>query len=342
MITISPKQATPLLLKALKAQLSPFIVGSPGIGKSDIVNAIAEANSLQVIDLRLSQMDPVDLNGLPFPSADGKRMDFIPPAYFPLEGDDLPDGKEGWCLFLDELNSAPLSIQSAAYKLILDRKVGQQYLHKNVLIIAAGNKASDKAITNKMGTALQSRMVHLELHVDVEDWLKWAEKNHIDYRILAYINFKSSALFVFDPNHNDVTFACPRTWAFLSKIIKDEVQLTYDLLPLMAGTISEGAAREFRAFSDIFQDLITLPEILANPAGVSVPQEPSTQYALTSMISEKITEANCDKLMVFISRLPIEFQIILLRQAIARNNKLFKTQGLKKWLSVNSAEIIDD
>jgi len=82
-----------------------FIHGSPGIGKSYIVNDIAKKNNLEIVDVRLSQLDAVDLRGIP--SIKGDQTKWMPPVFLPKDKD-----AKG-ILFLDELNSAPLSVQAA-------------------------------------------------------------------------------------------------------------------------------------------------------------------------------------------------------------------------------------
>lgn len=204
---INSKAATDLILETLKAGLVPMLKGSPGIGKSDIIREIGNNNNLEIIDFRLAQADPTDMLGMPFIS--GNRTDNHPPVSFPIAGDEPPKGKNGWILFFDEINSAPLSVQAASYKIILDRMVGNHKLHPKVAIVAAGNLDSDKAITNRISTALQSRMIHFELEVDHKSWLEWANNNEVDYRIKSFIGFKPEMLHHFDPNHKDNTFPTP-------------------------------------------------------------------------------------------------------------------------------------
>lgn len=201
-------QAIPMLASFIRAKLVPMLVGSPGCGKSQIIYKIAQDYNLKVIDLRLAQCDPTDLAG--FPTVNGKKADYLPMAHFPIEGDEIPKGYSGWLLFLDEMTSAPPAIQSAAYKLILDRMVGSHHLHKNVAIVGAGNLETDNAIVQPMSTALQSRLAHMELVVDPQEWTNWAAENGIDHRISDYIKFKPGQLFTFSPDHTDKTYACPR------------------------------------------------------------------------------------------------------------------------------------
>lgn len=201
-------QAIAMITTFIKAKLVAMMDGSPAIGKSSIVHQIAKEYGLKVIDLRLSQCDPTDLLG--FPKISGDRAGYVPMNTFPIEGDSVPAGYNGWILFLDEFNSAPPAVQAAAYKLVLDRMVGTYHLHKNVAIVCAGNLESDNAIVQPMSTALQSRLVHMELVVDAKEWDDWASENGIDHRITSYMKFKPGNLYTFSPDHTDKTYASPR------------------------------------------------------------------------------------------------------------------------------------
>ena len=205
---VKVSQAISMIAKFIRARLVPMVTGSPGIGKSNIVHQIAAEYGLKVIDVRLAQCDPCDLLG--FPTITGEKASYKPMDTFPIEEDTIPKGYNGWILFLDELNSAPMAVQAAAYRLILDRMVGNHKLHKNVAIVAAGNLESDNAIVQPMSTALQSRMAHLELVVDAKEWVDWASSNGVDHRITSYINFRPDALYTFSPDHTDKTYASPR------------------------------------------------------------------------------------------------------------------------------------
>ena len=136
---------------ALKANLPIFLQGSPGVGKSSIIKRVADENMLEVIDLRLSQCDITDLNGLP--KFENGKAAFQPFDLFPLRDTPIPAGKQGWLLFLDELNAAQKPVQVAAYKLILDRMVGNHHLHNNLRIVCAGNLATDNAVVEDLSSA---------------------------------------------------------------------------------------------------------------------------------------------------------------------------------------------
>lgn len=334
---VNSVQARSMIINFIKAQLVPMIVGSPGCGKSQIVHGIAEEFNLKVIDLRLSQCDPTDLSG--FPTIVGKKATYAPMDTFPIEGDKLPDGYAGWLLFLDEFNSAPPAVQAAAYKIVLDRMVGLNHLHKNVAIVCAGNLETDNAIVQPMSTALQSRLVHLELSVDHKVWIDWATSNGIDHTITSYIEFKPGNLFSFKPDHVDSTYACPRTWEFANRLLKVVPVDSKEALPMLAGTLSEGIAREFLGFCKIHKQLPDIKQIVTNPTSIPMPSEPSILYALTGAISHHATLENFGKVMTFVSRMPVEFQVVCLRACIRRNRGLASHEALQKWLKDSSAEL---
>lgn len=338
-------EAKEMIERCIRAGLVANLLGSPGGGKSAVVHQIARDYNLMVIDLRLSQCDPTDLMG--FPDIDRKlnKAGYVPMNTFPIEGDELPinpatgERYSGWLLFLDEANGADRAVQKAAYKLILDKMVGIYRLHKRVAIVCAGNLETDNAMVEEMSTALQSRMVHMEMVVDVETWLEWARENGIDHRITSYIQWRPDELFRFNPDHEDHTFACPRTWGFSSDLLKGVVQLSRIDKILLGGTISEGVAREFYGFTKIYQDLPKLSEIIRSPNSIPVPTEPSICWALTGTLGQHATEDNIAPVMQFVGRLPKEFQVVALREICRHNKKLKQTKPIIDWVTVNSHEL---
>ena len=334
---VKPSQAKSIITKYIKAHLVPMLVGSPGCGKSQIIHSIAKEYNLKVIDLRLSQCDPCDLLG--FPTVEGDKAGYKPMNTFPVEGDAIPEGYSGWLLFLDEFNGAPPSVQAAAYKLVLDRMVGIYNLHKNVAICCAGNLETDNAIVQPMSTALQSRMVHLELVVDAEEWVDHAAEQGWDHRLTSWINFKPGMLYTFKADHTDVTYACPRTYEFTNRILAVVDESSPDLLPMLAGTLSEGVAREMLLFFKIHKSIATIPQIRANPTGIPVPEEPSVLFALTGSISHHATEDNFEDLMKFVIRVPAEFQVVCLRETVRRNRALLTHASTKKWISTSAISL---
>jgi hypothetical protein len=324
MITISPSEAYDEIVACISVGLTPMLASSPGLGKSSIHRQVAKDYRLKLIDFRLSQCTPEDLNG--FPMREGNKAVFTPFDIFPLKGDPLPfdeDGNElnGWLLFFDEISSASKQVQAAAYKVILDGEVGSFELHESVAISSAGNLATDKAVTVAMSTALQSRLVHYEMVVDQSQWIDWAFKEGIDHRIISFISYMPTRLMDFRPDHIDKTFPCPRTWEFLSRLIKDE-PVSHKILARVAGTIGAGVATEFITFCKEFDRLPKVDDIISDPANVSLPPEVSTKYATMSMLVEHFKEKTVKPILEYIGRFDIEMRILFMRGAVSTDPDL--------------------
>lgn len=356
----------------MRANLVSNLVGSPGIGKSDIIKQVAKEFELKIIDIRLSQSDPTDLNGFPTLNEDRSRCHYAPPITFPLSTDELPirvpgvykkelqtsetdKGMEsawvevevtppiyykGWLIFLDELTSAPPMVQAAAYKLILDRQVGEHDLHEKVRIVSAGNKITDKAIVQRMSTALQSRVITLEVIISLDEWLIWAEKRGIDKRIMAYIQWRPDMLYKFDANHQDLTYPCPRTWEFTHKLLEIWQTITTQNLVVLAGTVSKGPASEFIAFCQIYQSLPTIDKLLSDPHGVPIDNDKKDLlFAVCSLIGQSFKPSNSKELIIIMERLPIEFRVTACQNILRRDEKLKTEKNLKVWIRANASEL---
>lgn len=319
----TPRQVRGFMVDTMLAGLVPFVQSSPGVGKSSITMSIANEYNAEMIDHRLSTSAPEDLSGLPRFDEKGHAR-FSPFAdLFPLEDRELPEDKDGWILFLDEFNSAPKEVQAAAYKLILDRKVGQHKLHEKVMICAAGNKATDRAITNKLSTAMQSRLVHLELRHDFTEWLEdVAIPQNYDSRIIAFLSQFEGKLMDFRPDHNEKTFCCPRTWEFVNRLIKNKPVLTQAHAPLLAGTITSGIATEFITYTEIFKELITIEEVMKDPHGCRLPNSVAGFWAMTTHLLEKVNDQTLDNIFTYVMRFEMSFYVLFGRMLMTRYPKM--------------------
>jgi hypothetical protein len=333
---IKISEASHLITLAIQAKLVPMIHGSPAVGKSSIVKAIAEKFKLKLIDLRLAQCDPVDAgSGLPsvYELNGMRRAGYLPFDTFPIEGDPIPDGYNGWLLFLDEFNSAPLAVQAAAYKLTLDRMVGIHHMHKNVAIVCAGNLETDGAIVQPMSTAMQSRLVHLEVRVDPLDWIDWANSEHFDDRITSYARWRIDNVYRFDPDHSDKTYASPRTWEFVNRILKVVPKVDRTILPLLHGTVGKGVGTEFFAYCQIKDRLPKIEVILRNPLSAPLPDQEDAQYAVAGAVAVHADMNNCEPIMNYVKRLNREFQVAAARSMVKRTPVLQTHRSFAEWVS---------
>lgn len=218
-----------------------YIWGDPGLGKSSMVQEIANRTGLEVVLIESNLWTPTDIMGLPFLERQEGRQSEV--MYAPPKALAQTAGKKRGILFLDEMSSCVPAVQAAWQYIMLNRKVSVTgwELPKEWFIIAAGNFAHNQAgASAKFSTALENRVMHYAVIPDVEGWLVWAMSNDIHEIVVGYIEAnakdKQELLFGFKPpeeraattlERGKITesiptmgFASPRSWAQLSNFIR--------------------------------------------------------------------------------------------------------------------------
>lgn len=277
--TVTAVQARKAILQAFKSKRPTFLWGPPGIGKSDVVAEITKELGGYMIDLRMAQMEPTDIRGIPFFNKNNEKMDWAPPIDLPDQ--ELADQYPIIVLFMDEMNSAAPTVQAAAYQLILNRRVGKYVLPDNVVMIAAGNRESDKGVTYRMPMPLANRFLHVEMRSDFNTWQTWAVLNGVHQDVVSYLSFAKNDLYEFDSKSSSRAFATPRSWNFVSDILKDDDGDVDTLFTLVAGCVGEGLAAKFAAHRKIAAKLPNPSEILNGNITTLEVKEVSAMYSLT-------------------------------------------------------------
>ncbi|TJW14419.1 MAG: AAA family ATPase [Mesorhizobium sp.] len=343
------------LSACLEMNLPVWVWGAPGIGKSEAVYqvaterrrarlaALADSSSKitlgdivkpRVVDIRLSTFDPVDLRGLPA-IVDGLTK-WLRPAIWPAMNE-----TEETILFFDEMDRAAPAVANAALQIVLDRRIGEHVLPDSVRIVAAGNGDSDRVGTTKISAAQSNRFTHLYAVADAEATAAHLASNGTHAAMVAFLRFRGEArdgkpgLIHGAPVAGEKAFPSPRAWEKVSRMI--------DLPPaqrarLVRGTVGSAAAIEFEAFVRSYAALAGLmSEIFARPESAPVPDEPSLQYAVSSAVARKADFNTWAAVHTYAKRLPIEFGINTILDAVRRNPGLKATAEYGAWAVANQA-----
>ena len=266
----------------LAKKLPPLLIhGAPGIGKSQIVKQVAEELGIGFIDVRLAEMDAVDIRGLPSVDNKNHSMTWNPPDFWPRD----PDSKG--ILFLDEVISCDRSIQVAAYELILDRKLGDIYqVPDGWYICGAGNRTEDRAVAMSMSSALANRFMHVELTEDSEDWARWAINGGINPSVVGFIRYRPEMLHHMDGENLENGWPSPRSWEKVSHMVdimeKTNAKKTI-IKKIVYGLVGPGAGAEFMEFyknRDVYENIL---DMMRDPKkAVVVPEKADQQYAMVA------------------------------------------------------------
>ena len=310
---------------------SVMLWGPPGVGKSQGVREIAHKietktqKRVVVTDVRLLLFNPVDLRGIPTANEDKTLAIWLKPKIFQM--DDSSEVVN--ILFLDEISAAPQSVQAAAYQITLDRTVGEHKLPDNCIVIAAGNRVTDRSVAYAMPKALANRLCHIEIVGDCKSWHDWAVGAGVNRIVLGFLDYNPSMLMRFDTITDDLAFPTPRSWEMVSNILNNVSENIAEVYPLIAGCIGDAAAYELRSWSEVYSKIPEVETVFEGKTA-GIPNRPEILFALSSNIAtyalEHHSEEEIRNAVDYVAKLPSEFK-----------NRIFsdflKVKGIHKLLS---------
>lgn len=331
-----PTELQSLLASTIPAGLPVLIKGAPGIGKSDIVTRAAEEAGADMVLMHPVVSDPTDFKGLP---AIVKRGGKEAAAFLPFgELDELIHAEKRTVAFLDDLGQAPAVVQAAAMQLILARRVNGHKVSDEVTFIAATNRREDRAGVTGILEPVKSRFATIvELSVSIEDWSAWALANSVAPEVVAFVRFRPNLMLEPGVATNDiVNRPSPRTVTNLAKLYGAGIK-SHEVL---AGAAGEGFATEFIGFLKIWQSLPSIDAILIDPDKVGVPSEPAALYAVATALATKISKANAHRVLAYLNRMPEEFAVLGVRDALRKVPEAANTPAFIKWATANQALLV--
>ncbi len=284
-MSVSAGQALEVLKHGWKMQqnadirMSYMMHGRPGIGKTQLAEALARHIGGKLHDLRLTTIEPSDLRGMPHYDHDNKLTVWYRP-------EDLPNTDEPAVLFFDELTAASPFLQPTVYGILQERRVGQHKIPDNTIIIAAGNTVDDGAVAYEMGTAIADRLVHMLVEADSKDWVKnFAIPNDLHPAVTAFIEtrpdfFETTQEALKDGN---IIAATPRSWERVSQVMKNaEDRAIRDIM--IAGIVGKHIAAEFAIIADDIAATVKVTEMVKVKREERVKMFPNSMHGLNAMV----------------------------------------------------------
>jgi len=329
------------LEKSYKAKTTVFLLGVPGIGKSERVYKWAEmkANDLGkkfavwheltleekyevvnnvkdyfiLVDLKLQSIgSPEKISGVPIILNHNTKAKIVwqPPLFVEA----LSKKEATGVLFLDEFNMALQSLQSLAFEITLQKKIGEWKLSNNVSVVCAGNPMESNIAAQPLSEAIRGgRVVMLEVPIPSPDeWISWATKNDIDARIISFVKCFGESVLYKVPDGEEEPLTCPRSHHLLSKHIKGEDDINFirtqaesclDITTAskFIGYVKNMYQLDYRKFLRDFDEFTELSD--------------ENQYAIITLIAQNIKHIKQDEIVSFIQKLSgfvLEYAAILL------------------------------
>lgn len=321
---VTPRQLASLLADHAEARESVGILGQPGVGKSELVKAVATTVGLPTVVRNLGLSDSTDLKGLPsFTTGEHLSVSWVKDVSWLS---DVPT-----CQFLDELPNAQQATIAAAASVILEKRIDDLFLHPDTWVIWAGNRSSDKAASNRVPSHVLNRCYLYELTPSAEDWVEFEiQQQATDILTIKFVQMKGDASFDFDPARS--INPTPRAWSTISRKIAALDAAGKEVpIQMVAGRIGKGFATELAAFRAIAATLPSREEIALMPETARIPAEPSAFFLVSDMLADWATPNNFDTIAKYMARLPKEWQAMCVKNAVKRDRALLNTPTFTKW-----------
>lgn len=310
-----------------------LVEGSPGLGKTQLFGQLCEDKGIGFLHKHAPTMQPEDL-GLPSTNADKSAINFLVDEKFPIVG---RPGPERGVILIDELPQGDMSIQKTCANMFQEREIHGHKLKPGWVCMATGNKQSDRAGANRILSHLGNRVTRLTVDANLDDWCDWALHNNVRPEVVGFLRFKPNMLMDFDPNRE--SNPTPRAWVEGVSAVIDKVPPEAEL-DAFAGAVSEGAAAEFVGFLRLARELPNPDLVLAQADTYPIPDAANVRYALAGSIAYRATPENFDKVVAFARRLPPEFMILLMRDAVRLKSAVVSTKAFIDWTTKEGVNIL--
>lgn len=336
-----PQQLIAFLTNTISAQLPVLLVGSPGIGKTSLVEQAAKAADNDLVISHPAVADPTDAKGFPWAEKGSKTATFLPFG----ETAKVLNSERPTTWFLDDLGQAPAAVQASYMPWLLARQVNGHRLPDHVTIIAATNRRTDRAGVTGVLEPVKSRFAAIvELEVSLADWCAWAMRSGaVPPELVAFLRFQPDLLNQFTPTADLVNCPSPRTWEAAGRLLR--LNLPTDLeVEALAGAVGQGAAAALSAFLQMYRQLPSIDLILTDPDTAPLPDTLSVRYAVATALGARATDANFGRVARYAERLVAaghgEFAVLAVKDAVRRTPTVAHTPAYVQLMTSDVGRLI--
>lgn len=326
---------TPIIAKRYMSEATRkralYIRGASGIGKSEVVR---QAGALLaehvpdwqgVVEKHLGNMDPTDGNGVPWVDKEANISRYARPEWIPRTGAGI--------LFLDELSSAPPSMQAFGYSLILTPWL--YGIPKEWMVVAAGNNKSDRGVTFNLAGPLQNRLCDISVVNPLDDWIDHALKCSIRPEILSFLKDRGDLLHKFEAGGEMKPFPSHRAWFSVSDTMDLDLPQS-ERVECIKGDVGEEAAGAFETHLRLWETIPRIDDILAGEVP-PMPKDMSARYCVAMGLATRLDKDNFNNAWNFLSTMPGDVQTLTIKLAHGRDKKIAQASKFATWATTNQA-----
>ena len=304
------------LIRNVGSTNTVLLRGTPGIGKSSILNTLArDLPDYQMCYIDVANLDLGDL-GMPVIDKDTMVTSYAPNARFGVgRGQTRPV-----VLMLDELGKASRPVLNMLLPVILEGRIGDVPLPTGSIVFGTTNLDTDGVGDNIPAHAFNRMTVVTVANPTSDEWIDWASGHDVAPEVMAFakqypqvfdcyadLDKKDKNPYIFNPmTGNTRAFCSPRSLAKASNIIKQRSVLGTALIPALAGTVGEAAARDMEALVNLADQLPLFENIVRDPAKTKVPKGAGALFILAFMLAGRVDADTLDPVMDYAERIGAE------------------------------------
>lgn len=323
-----------------------LLVGSPGVGKTDIITQVAASLGWPVIIEHPVVADPTDYKGMPFVVMDSGKSEA---RFLPFNNlDALIKAESPVVFFIDDMGQASVTVQAALMQLLLGGKINGHQISPHVRIVAATNKKEDRAGVTGMIEPLKGRCTIFEAKPHIQDWTDWAlRQEFVDVKMIGAAQYMPNLIEEWKPTMGIENCSNPRNFAAACRYHKRHLngEISEDLmLQAFIGRLGKGAAQQVKAFLDVYSELPTYEEIVKAPASAKIfPKRPDCMYATATSLGTRAKKEHTEKLLTYMKRAGVpEFELLFIKILMSRPGSDAKnSEAVQKWVLENETRFFD-
>lgn len=245
----------------IERQRPIFLIGPPGIGKTAIMEQIANELGVGLVSYSMTHHTRQSALGLPFIEkktyggneynvSEYTMSEIIASVYDMVEQTGLREG----ILFLDEINCvsetlAPSMLQFLQYKIF-----GRHRVPDGWIVVTAGNPPEYNNSVREFDIVTWDRLKRIDVEPEYDVWKEYAYKKGVHPAILTYLDIRKSDFYKIETSVDGKSFVTARGWSDLSDMMKlyEQHNIAVDEKLIVQYLQNKKIAKEFGIYYDLF------------------------------------------------------------------------------------------
>ena len=248
----------------VEKQRPVFLYGPPGIGKTAVMEQIAEEMEIGLVSYSMTHHTRQSAIGLPFITKkvfDGKEYDvseytmseILASVYEYIE----KSGKKEGILFLDEINCVSETLSPSMLRFLQYKTFGSHAVPDGWVVVTAGNPPEFNKSVREYDIATLDRIKKIDVEANYDVWREYAVNKNVHPAIIAYLDVKKSDFYIIENTPKGKNFVTARGWEDLSRMMSvfENKNIDIDISLIEQYIQSQTVAEDFSDYYETYKNL---------------------------------------------------------------------------------------